>query len=83
MGQPIPFEYMGICVLSPAHECKVRGYLVLSADCQILIALFFVLFLIQPQYIRLNGLVVGFETFLEGSIDHIIYRDYTELIYLP
>ena len=27
-GQPMPFECMGICVLSPAHESEMRGYLV-------------------------------------------------------
>ena len=28
LGQPMPFECMGICVLSPAHESELRGYLV-------------------------------------------------------
>ena len=28
LGQPILFECMGICVLSPAHESEMRGYLV-------------------------------------------------------
>ena len=28
LGQPILFECMGICVLSPAHESEIRGYLV-------------------------------------------------------
>ena len=28
LGQPMLFEYMGICVLSPAHESEIRGYLV-------------------------------------------------------
>ena len=27
-GQPRLFEYMGICVLSQAHESEMRGYLV-------------------------------------------------------
>ena len=27
LGQPMPFECMGICVLSPAHESEMRGYL--------------------------------------------------------
>ena len=27
-GQPMLFEFMGICVLSPAHESEMRGYLV-------------------------------------------------------
>ena len=28
LGQPILFERMGICVLSPAHESEMRDYLV-------------------------------------------------------
>ena len=28
LGQLMLFEYMGICVLSLAHESKMRGYLV-------------------------------------------------------
>ena len=28
LEQPMPFECMGICVLSPAHESRMRGYLV-------------------------------------------------------
>ena len=28
LGQPMLFECMGICVLSPAHENEMRGYLV-------------------------------------------------------
>ena len=27
LGQPMLFECMGICVLSPAHESEMRGYL--------------------------------------------------------
>ena len=27
LGQPRLFECMGICVLSPAHESEMRGYL--------------------------------------------------------
>ena len=27
-GQSMLFEYMGICVMSPAHESEMRGYLV-------------------------------------------------------
>ena len=27
LRQPMLFECMGICVFSPAHESKVRGYL--------------------------------------------------------
>ena len=28
LGQPLLFECMGICVLSPAHENEMKGYLV-------------------------------------------------------
>ena len=28
LGQPMLFECMGICLLSPAHEREMRGYLV-------------------------------------------------------
>ena len=28
LGQPMLFVYTGICVLSPAHESEMRGYLV-------------------------------------------------------
>ena len=28
LGQPRLFEYMGICVLKPAQESEMRGYLV-------------------------------------------------------
>ena len=28
IGHPMLFECMGICVLSPAHESEMRGYLV-------------------------------------------------------
>ena len=28
LGHPMLFECMGVCVLSPAHESEMRGYLV-------------------------------------------------------
>ena len=28
LGQPMLFECMGICVLSPAHKSEMRGYLI-------------------------------------------------------
>ena len=28
LGQPMLFKCMGICVLSPAHDSEMRGYLV-------------------------------------------------------
>ena len=27
LGQPMLFEYVGICVFRPAHESEMRGYL--------------------------------------------------------
>ena len=80
LGQSILFECMSICVLSPAHESEMRGYLDYVLIVKKTYLIDFVQ--IQPQYIRLDGLIVEFggggffETFLEGSVDHIIYRDY-------
>ena len=81
LGQPRLFECMSICVLSPAHESEMRGYLV-----YVLIVKYLLHRLkkkkIQPQYIRLDGLIVEFvvvgflKTFLEGSVDRVICRDY-------
>ena len=28
LGQPMLFECMGVCVLSPAHKSEMRGYLI-------------------------------------------------------
>ena len=39
LGQPMLFECMGICVLSPAHESEMRGYLVYLLIVKILISL--------------------------------------------
>ena len=36
LGQPMLFECMGVCVLSPAHESEMRGYFFLTADRKIL-----------------------------------------------
>ena len=78
LGQPMLFECMGIYVLSSAHESEMRGYLVSG-----LIVKHFPLILFKFSHsildwtpLSLNFL--GFlETFLEGSVDHNIYRDYT------
>ena len=40
MGQPMLFECMAICVLSPAHECEMRGYLVYLLIVKYLLILF-------------------------------------------
>ena len=50
------FECMSICVLSPAHECEMRGSLVYL----LIVKYLSILFKIQPQPIRLDGLVVDF-----------------------
>ena len=60
----MPFECMVICVLSPAHESEMRGYLV------------YVLIVERPYRGIWGGGGDFFETFLEGSVDHIIYRDF-------
>ena len=39
LGQPMLFECMGICVLSPAHESEMRGYLVYVLSVKKLISL--------------------------------------------
>ena len=76
LGQPLLFECIGICVLSPAHESKMRGYLV-----YVLIVNYL------PIFLKFSHSILGwtalswnfggyFETFVEGSADHIIDRDY-------
>ena len=40
LGQPRLFECMGICVLSPAHESEMRGYLVYVLIVKYLVILF-------------------------------------------
>ena len=40
LGQPRLFECMGICVLSPAHESEMRGYLVYVLTVKKLLILF-------------------------------------------
>ena len=72
------FECMVICVLSPAHESEMRGYLVHVLIVKKLISL--ILFKFSHSILdwtvlswNLGGIL---ETFLEGSADLIIYRDY-------
>ena len=78
LEQPILFKSMGICVFSPAHESEMRGYLVY---------LLIVKYLSQLIRFKFSHGILdwkalwwnwgGGETFLEGSVDHIIYRVYT------
>ena len=78
LGQPMLFVCMGICVLSPAHKSEMRGYLV-----YVLIVKYLshrsCLYSATVYYIgrSYRGILGGFfDTFLKGSVDHIIYRDY-------
>ena len=55
LGQPMLFVCIGICVLSPAHESEMRGYLVYV----LIVKTYLIDFVqIQPQHIRLDGLIV-------------------------
>ena len=80
LGQPMLFECMGICVLSPAHESEMRDYPVhvLIVKKKKLISL--ILFKFSHSILDWTVLPWNFggffKTFLEGSADHIIYRDY-------
>ena len=54
----MPFECMGICVLSPALESEMRGYFVYVLIVKYLSQLFCLIS--ATVYIRLNGLIVEF-----------------------
>ena len=69
---------MGICILSPVHESEMRGYLAYVLIVKYLSHRFCLNS--ARVYIRLEGLIVEFgggffQTFLEGSVDHVVYRD--------
>ena len=66
---------MGICVLSPAHENEMRGYLVYLLIVKYLLILFKFSHCILDWTVLSWNFFLG-ERFLEGSVDHIIYRDY-------
>ena len=81
------FECMGFCVLSPAHESEMRGYLVYVLIVKKSISL--ILFKFSQSILDWTVLLWWnffgiFWNFLEGSVDLIIYRDYSEsaLFYL-
>ena len=57
LGQPMLFERMCICVLTPANESEMRGYLVYVLTAKYYATGFDY---IPPQYIRLDGLIVNF-----------------------
>ena len=70
LGQPMLFEF---CVLSLALECEMRGSLVYLLIVKYLLILFKFSHKIEQPY---HGTLEGFfKTFLEGSVDHIIYWD--------
>ena len=73
-GQPMLFVCVGICVLSPAHESEMRGYLVYVLIVKNLLILF-KFSRSMLDWTVLSWILGGFsETFLEGSVDLIIYR---------
>ena len=77
-GEPRLFECIGICVLSPAHESELRGYIVYVLIVKYLSHRFCLnsatVYKIGRPY---RGIFSGiFETFLEGSVDRVIDRDY-------
>ena len=69
---------MGICVLSLAHESEMRGYLVYVLIVKYLPHRFCLNSATVYQTGRpYRGICGGFfRTFLEGSVDRVIYRDY-------
>ena len=77
LGQPRLFECMGICVLSPAHESEMRGYLVYVLIVKknkkpIELILFkFTHSILGWTVLSWNFLGI-FKNILEGSVDHII-----------
>ena len=54
------FECIGICVLSPADESEMKGYLVYVLIVKKRQTYLIDFVSIQPQYIRLNSLIVEF-----------------------
>ena len=77
LGQPVLFECMGFCVSRPAHESEMRGYLVYL----LIVKYLLILFKFSHSIIDWTALSWIFfcflggvsKTFLEGSVDHIIF----------
>ena len=77
-GQPMLFECMGICVLSPAHESEMRGYLVYLLTVKYSsISFKFSQSILDWTALSWNFLGIFFQTWLDGSVDYIIYREFT------
>ena len=74
-GQPMLFECMDICILSPAHESEMRGYLVyvLIVKCVSLILFKFSHRILDWTALSWNLGDFFCLTFLGGSVD--IHRD--------
>ena len=78
LGQPMLFECMDICVLSLAHESEMRDYLV----CVLIVKYLSHRFCLNSATVYKIGWPyrgIGrkfFETFVEGSVDRVIYRNY-------
>ena len=74
LGQSMQFECMGICIMNPAHESEMRGYLVYVLTIKYLSHRFCLNPATVDQIGRsYRGFFWGFfETFLEGSVDHVI-----------
>ena len=74
------FECMGICVFSPAQACEMRASLVYL----LIVKYLSILFKFTHGILQWTALspILGegsfFDPFLEGSVDHVIYRDYIE-----
>ena len=79
LGQLMLYECMGICVLSPAHESEMRGYLVyvLIVNKKLIPLILFKFSHSLLDWTVLSQKVWGIfkNTYIEGSVDHIIYRD--------
>ena len=64
LGQPMLFECKGICVLSPAHESEMRGYLVYVLIVKKLISL--ILFKFSHSILDWTGLSWNFWGFFKN-----------------
>ena len=71
------FVCIGILVLSPAHKREMRGYLVYVLIVKKVLILFnFSHSILDWTVLWWNFLGIFLKTFLEESVDLIIYRDY-------
>ena len=78
LGHPRRFGCMGICVLSPAHENEMRGYLNYVLIVKYLSHRFCLNSATVYKVGRPNRGILGvfLKTFLEGSVDRVICGDY-------